>query len=236
MNRLVIIGNGFDLAHGLPTSYRDFIDDYWVGIKSKFDLYLNNSNYEDEFVKIDYKFDLKITVFYDVIPEVEKIESYNDFRNFITKYSKKSSQGIYKNECVIDFKNNLFENICEANSIQNWVDVENEYYRQLKKIIKSKCLDVSKSDEFWQNQQKTEVQKLNREFEEIKSLLENYLKEKVISKYNFGLFHDPKGEYFKIQSLLKPISYKDEDVIHELPSQDYEEIMKIFDEQKSQML
>lgn len=25
MNRLVIIGNGFDLAHGLKTSYKDFI-------------------------------------------------------------------------------------------------------------------------------------------------------------------------------------------------------------------
>ena len=29
MNRLVIIGNGFDLAHGLKTSYKDFIDWYW---------------------------------------------------------------------------------------------------------------------------------------------------------------------------------------------------------------
>lgn len=27
MNRLVIIGNGFDLAHGLKTGYRDFILD-----------------------------------------------------------------------------------------------------------------------------------------------------------------------------------------------------------------
>ena len=27
MNRLVLIGNGFDLAHGLKTSYEDFI--YW---------------------------------------------------------------------------------------------------------------------------------------------------------------------------------------------------------------
>ena len=25
MNKLVIIGNGFDLAHDLPTSYKDFI-------------------------------------------------------------------------------------------------------------------------------------------------------------------------------------------------------------------
>ena len=29
MNRLVIIGNGFDLAHGLKTRYEDFINWYW---------------------------------------------------------------------------------------------------------------------------------------------------------------------------------------------------------------
>ena len=29
MNRLVLIGNGFDLAHGLKTSYKDFINWYW---------------------------------------------------------------------------------------------------------------------------------------------------------------------------------------------------------------
>ena len=29
MNRIILIGNGFDLAHGLPTSYTDFINDYW---------------------------------------------------------------------------------------------------------------------------------------------------------------------------------------------------------------
>lgn len=28
MNRIILIGNGFDLAHGLPTSYNDFITDY----------------------------------------------------------------------------------------------------------------------------------------------------------------------------------------------------------------
>ena len=28
MNRLVIIGNGFDIAHGLKTSYMDFINWY----------------------------------------------------------------------------------------------------------------------------------------------------------------------------------------------------------------
>lgn len=29
MNRIILIGNGFDLAHGLPTSYRHFMDWYW---------------------------------------------------------------------------------------------------------------------------------------------------------------------------------------------------------------
>lgn len=29
MNRIILIGNGFDLAHGLKTSYADFIDWYW---------------------------------------------------------------------------------------------------------------------------------------------------------------------------------------------------------------
>jgi Bacteriophage abortive infection AbiH len=34
MNRLVIIGNGFDKAHGLPTSYSDFIDAFWGNVSN----------------------------------------------------------------------------------------------------------------------------------------------------------------------------------------------------------
>lgn len=29
MNRIVLIGNGFDLSHGLPTNYESFIQWYW---------------------------------------------------------------------------------------------------------------------------------------------------------------------------------------------------------------
>ena len=29
MNRIIFIGNGLDLAHGLPTSYKDFINWYF---------------------------------------------------------------------------------------------------------------------------------------------------------------------------------------------------------------
>lgn len=33
MNRIILIGNGFDLAHGLPTSYADFIRGYNITLK-----------------------------------------------------------------------------------------------------------------------------------------------------------------------------------------------------------
>jgi hypothetical protein len=33
MNRIILIGNGFDLAHGLKTSYKDFLEWFW-GIKA----------------------------------------------------------------------------------------------------------------------------------------------------------------------------------------------------------
>lgn len=35
MNRLIIVGNGFDLAHGLKTKYSDFINWYWDGVRQK---------------------------------------------------------------------------------------------------------------------------------------------------------------------------------------------------------
>ena len=51
MNRIIIIGNGFDLAHGLKTSYRNFIDKFWeeTAIKIK-----NNGGkiYEDDFISV----------------------------------------------------------------------------------------------------------------------------------------------------------------------------------------
>ena len=43
MNRLVLIGNGFDLAHRLPTSYQDFINWYW---DCRLHQLISNSNFE----------------------------------------------------------------------------------------------------------------------------------------------------------------------------------------------
>lgn len=39
MNRIILIGNGFDLAHGYPTKYEDFINWYW---NKKVDSFIGN--------------------------------------------------------------------------------------------------------------------------------------------------------------------------------------------------
>lgn len=54
MNRLFIIGNGFDLAHGLPTSYNHFIDDYIQNLLVKL---AKDKIFDDGFVLVDFSRD-----------------------------------------------------------------------------------------------------------------------------------------------------------------------------------
>jgi Bacteriophage abortive infection AbiH len=49
MNRLIIIGNGFDLAHKMKTSYYDFIFSY---IKKAFLQARNQAPYRDELIEV----------------------------------------------------------------------------------------------------------------------------------------------------------------------------------------
>lgn len=237
MNKLVIIGNGFDLAHGLPTGYRDFIDTYWQRIPLNFDIYLQNQQYNDEFVEVYYKFNREyITVCYDIIPEIKTIENYENFHNFIYKYSKANNPNSDICDCSFNFKNDFFRIINEKNS-QNWVDIENQYYYQLKKIVKSKCLDMSKSEEYWTEEQRKQVKKLNDEFDSIKNLFENYLKEKVIQEYNFDDHRNPVGDTFQFPEIFKPIffnqnSEKLDKFLEEFPIPNQDRIRQLFTEQE----
>lgn len=169
MNRLIIIGNGFDLAHGLPTSYKHFIEDYYIKASN---IFLNQEQYNDELLSIEYKSNTIFTI----KPNLNNID---EVLSFFKKHS-----GIVK----IDYKNSFLQRLTNTVKIENWVDIENEYYRLLKIFIN---LNSLKKDE-----KKSEVEKLNKEFEEVKSLLENYLKDKVepINKFS----RDKVLEFIKI--------------------------------------
>ena len=50
MNRIVLIGNGFDMAHGLKTSYQSFIDNIWNDIISSINDNLGKSELDLEII------------------------------------------------------------------------------------------------------------------------------------------------------------------------------------------
>ncbi len=80
----------------------------------------------------------------------------------------KVKEVIKDQEGIISFtiKNKFLEYISEINDNVGWVDIENAYYQKLKECIKAH------QDEKERHQA---VEKLNREFEDIKNALEDYL-------------------------------------------------------------
>ncbi len=105
MNRLVLIGNGFDLAHGLKTKYEDFINWYWVQRKEN---HYNSHNRvtDDGLCKI---------ISSSIIPD--KFWGHSD--NFNIKSGDKYEYTPF------------FSNIIKSVETKGWVDIENEYYRLL---------------------------------------------------------------------------------------------------------
>lgn len=180
MNRLVIIGNGFDLAHGLPTAYCDFINWYWSTIP--------DTNHQDDFIKFDH----------DTFHTFSDISCYNDIKKQLKNGLSSDKRGLYSqlkrkdnyngiNDeylkiYLLEFKNAFFGMVCNKQSIQNWVDIENEYYQLLKECLKER--DNKK------------VKKLNEEFEQVKNLLEEYLTIEVEDKFDLS----PNDEVLKILS------------------------------------
>ena len=57
MNRIILVGNGFDLAHGLKTRYEDFINWYFEQLKKSL-ANCNYSIYEDGFCKLQVNFEM----------------------------------------------------------------------------------------------------------------------------------------------------------------------------------
>ncbi|QYJ68856.1 AbiH family protein [Flavobacterium litorale] len=202
MNRLVIIGNGFDLAHGLPTGYNDFMNNLWGKIAK------TPNSYKDlVFINESYDLSLKYT----------EVKSYKDFKNKLDDYIQHSKiNNLYKviewgnksvgvnniirvnthnreHNVLFQFNNSFFEAVNSKNYIQNWVDIENEYYTLLKDCLKEK--DNKK------------VKKLNEEFEQVKNLLEEYLTTEVESKYELSANS-------KIREIFYRVNYETTDEVN----------------------
>lgn len=118
MNRLIIIGNGFDLAHGLQTRYSDFLD--WIKkekIYNKLNHDFFNITHEDEIV------------FYNSGTIKQDLEEF-DFEGQLYIDGGKRTNGI------LYHKNYFLQELIANHSKNGWSDIENEYYGALIKLTK----------------------------------------------------------------------------------------------------
>ena len=173
MNRIILIGNGFDLAHGLKTGYKDFIDSYWdevaVTIYDKYVDYFRKSvvtipdSYNDNLISIRI-YNGKAAIPDRVISSCESHNRYGVLCSSINKLNKSNKRPF---SAELKFKNSFFEHISNQCSLVNWVDIENEYYEALKKLLLVEDAQT----------RSISVKKLNKEFDAVKGLLEKYLTE-----------------------------------------------------------
>tara|TARA_R110002049_G_scaffold182580_1_gene350495 strand:- start:301 stop:1527 length:1227 start_codon:yes stop_codon:yes gene_type:complete len=230
MNRVFIIGNGFDLAHGLPTSYNHFINDFWINLKVDYKEQINSEllHIDDSYTGF-FDFTKPTKCFNDFIQNIKDYANERECRFDEKKFRLKKSRDQF--QFVFEFKNELFLTINKNQSIDNWVDIENLYYSELKKIVKSKSLNVTESDESWARKSRKRVATLNKEFKQIEDLLKSYLT-KIVDNYNF----EPKDdEWMSFYQLFKPISlFNNESKLLEefMDSEDKDSIQGLFDEQK----
>lgn len=199
MNRLIIIGNGFDLAHSLKTSYEDFLVWYinqlvkmTIELEMSFDNELFEISLNKKFAKQDLNFERSATIhnlfsdgfiFWDNIVNIEF--------NKATSHTEQNRRPIR-----IRIKSQFFAHLI-SNS-KNWTDIEKAYFQSVLAI------------KIGNNYPNTKIKKLNAEFEIIKKALNDYIKniDKIFteqSKY-LNYWDLPKGNFF--ETLLKNESFK----------------------------
>ena len=130
MNRLIIIGNGFDLAHGYKTSYTDFILSYLkkscieaVNYNGSYTNINRNTRVDDRNSYEDSLLNIKLKTKYNNVNYENFINGCNNLKelfDFMQRY------GFIKN-----FKSSFIKETIQHCEKLNWVDIENQYFQQI---------------------------------------------------------------------------------------------------------
>ena len=168
MNRLIIIGNGFDLAHKMETSYEHFLLDYFKKVA------LQSLKTLDTFENDEF-----LDCYTNELLEEENIEKiFNSLKSLDELFQHNL---IYFSSVKTNWNNQLIENkkpisFCLKNAFfnsliknKNWTDIESFYFNRL--IIE---FDKSKSRNEYS---KPNPKELNRQFSILKDKIYAYLEE-----------------------------------------------------------
>lgn len=179
MNRLIILGNGFDLAHGLKTKYCDFIENYWLSIKE--------NRIDDKF--IEFLPHTNNVRFETPCKSLKEISNFLGGQEYINGRTIRFSDG-----SILTFKNVFFQKLLEFHSETNWVDIEMEYYNFAKNIIKGQQWSYDEENIF------TKFKRLNKEIISIYDAFHDYLFNNV-SKEIKKVKNKEFEELFKVEKI-----------------------------------
>lgn len=150
--RLFIIGNGFDLAHGLETRYDQLL--LWYLKKVVYDIFQSQN---DKFFVNDNLLRISKSaggIFHTTPPTIETVTHFKE----------------YMKECSKDFPNFRYDLTPLLENILNkagWADIEKIYYEMLIESSESKL---------------NSIESLNTSFDALKNELEKYLEIEIIPK------------------------------------------------------
>jgi len=147
MNRLIVVGNGFDLAHNLKTAYSDFLEYYLKEVIKKF---LRDRSYDDPLISL-----------YNVYSGMTRgipLDGGNTIYEIIDWLS--TEREYFK----LEFKSDLLKKSLTKAKTLRWVDLENEYFDEVLSNLKKV-----------RNADYKIIRTLNVQFEFLKMELENYL-------------------------------------------------------------
>lgn len=190
MNRIIILGNGFDIAHGLKTKYSDFISHYYKSIE--------DSRHSDEFVEFSNKgFDLG-----DKNSLTEIVTYFSQSLGALSLNPSSKNYQLHNGQILINFKNKFFQIISLKNDSE-WVDIEMEYFNRLLSIL----------DSGNKNTVYSRIAELNLEVDAIAKKFEAYLKENVVPKI-ISKRDEKMASYFRDEQIDR---YNLEEFLQEFP-------------------
>lgn len=176
MNKIILIGNGFDLAHGLKVKYTDFLNNV---IEER----VKNPNREQSLFEIR-----KTYPYENPLDEFEVDYSKSPITNYSLLKKKNKSVRSIDNRVSEFFKvslknNDFFNKLLVDLEIESWGGFEQAYYDSLTDIerLSKKAFShvMADSEQRYIKQGdwfKGKVKKLNQDFQEIKEEFIKYLK------------------------------------------------------------